>query len=114
MMKLDLTAGSARERVGSQAHPAQGTERSDTGRWRYPWLSRSEEHTSELQSLAYLVCRLLLANAPSTPEIYPLSLHDALPISDKSWVPQRRRSLGSTSIEREQHDEIGSHGWIGS
>src|SRR2546425_2881007 len=24
------------------------------------WLSRSEEHTSELQSLAYLVCRLLL------------------------------------------------------
>src|SRR2546423_4624602 len=27
-----------------------------------PWLfiSRSEEHTSELQSLAYLVCRLLL------------------------------------------------------
>src|SRR3989441_8184061 len=34
---------------------------------------RSEEHTSELQSLAYLVCRLLLEkkkrNAPSTP--YP-------------------------------------------
>src|SRR2546425_5851626 len=27
----------------------------------YPWLKyRSEEHTSELQSLAYLVCRLLL------------------------------------------------------
>src|SRR2546425_6274429 len=24
------------------------------------WLIRSEEHTSELQSLAYLVCRLLL------------------------------------------------------
>src|SRR2546423_5782301 len=24
------------------------------------WSSRSEEHTSELQSLAYLVCRLLL------------------------------------------------------
>src|SRR2546425_5133451 len=24
------------------------------------WLDRSEEHTSELQSLAYLVCRLLL------------------------------------------------------
>src|SRR2546425_2718103 len=24
------------------------------------WVSRSEEHTSELQSLAYLVCRLLL------------------------------------------------------
>src|SRR2546425_3452169 len=26
----------------------------------WPALSRSEEHTSELQSLAYLVCRLLL------------------------------------------------------
>src|SRR5687767_15490071 len=26
--------------------------------WDYDW--RSEEHTSELQSLAYLVCRLLL------------------------------------------------------
>src|SRR5205823_14163873 len=24
------------------------------------WMGRSEEHTSELQSLAYLVCRLLL------------------------------------------------------
>src|SRR5687767_16013605 len=31
---------------------------SDEGFWRPSW--RSEEHTSELQSLAYLVCRLLL------------------------------------------------------
>src|SRR3989441_9699319 len=28
--------------------------------WLYDLLVRSEEHTSELQSLAYLVCRLLL------------------------------------------------------
>src|SRR5205823_13688572 len=34
--------------VSSTRHAAQGTS------------SRSEEHTSELQSLAYLVCRLLL------------------------------------------------------
>src|SRR2546425_5902567 len=27
---------------------------------RRAWIARSEEHTSELQSLAYLVCRLLL------------------------------------------------------
>src|SRR5207249_3003537 len=46
---------------------------------------RSEEHTSELQSRFDLVCRLLLA--PSAPSIYPLSLHDALPISG---VPQER------------------------
>src|SRR5205823_4818847 len=39
---------------------------------------RSEEHTSELQSLAYLVCRLLLDTAPT--QLSPLSLHDALPI----------------------------------
>src|SRR5438445_13118546 len=28
--------------------------------WPPPWLLRSEEHTSELQSRQYLVCRLLL------------------------------------------------------
>src|ERR1039458_8737724 len=44
--------------------------------------SRSEEHTSELQSLRHLVCRLLLYNDPATAEIYTLSLHDALPICD--------------------------------
>src|SRR2546425_6903608 len=35
---------------------------------RWPWPSeggRSEEHTSELQSLAYLVCRLLLEKKKS-------------------------------------------------
>src|SRR2546425_6897484 len=51
-------------RRGARLRPvcrAVPTERVDkrrrTGRWRVP---RSEEHTSELQSLAYLVCRLLL------------------------------------------------------
>src|SRR2546425_1993742 len=34
-------------------------ERPDEGAWRRD-VARSEEHTSELQSLAYLVCRLLL------------------------------------------------------
>src|SRR2546425_4822864 len=31
-----------------------------TSQWPRGWRWRSEEHTSELQSLAYLVCRLLL------------------------------------------------------
>src|SRR3712207_215972 len=58
-------------------------------------VARSEEHTSELQSRQYLVCRLLLEkkktctlisrtfffNDTATTEIYTLSLHDALPIS---------------------------------
>src|SRR2546425_3768870 len=30
------------------------------------WVDRSEEHTSELQSLAYLVCRLLLEKKKNT------------------------------------------------
>src|ERR1035441_8945901 len=57
---------------------------------KWPFLSRSEEHTSELQSLRHLVCRLLLEkknytiifffNDTATTEIYTLSLHDALPI----------------------------------
>src|SRR5262245_53325695 len=41
-------------------------------------VGRSEEHTSELQSLRHLVCRLLLDTAST--ETYTLSLHDALPI----------------------------------
>src|SRR2546425_8301173 len=32
----------------------------------FPWAGRSEEHTSELQSLAYLVCRLLLEKKNKT------------------------------------------------
>src|SRR2546425_7903133 len=38
---------------------------------------RSEEHTSELQSLAYLVCRLLLEKKkiPSASGIYHIGVH---------------------------------------
>src|SRR2546425_9436273 len=42
-------------------------------------LLRSEEHTSELQSLAYLVCRLLLEKKKQTRE--PRSGPVALPIA---------------------------------
>src|SRR2546425_6098022 len=41
--------------------------------------ARSEEHTSELQSLAYLVCRLLLEKKKNKIDLYNLqvySLHD--------------------------------------
>src|SRR2546425_7978592 len=47
-----------RGRLGRGHHPgrhlARGGDQGDAG------VERSEEHTSELQSLAYLVCRLLL------------------------------------------------------
>src|SRR5437764_1321803 len=65
----DAASGSG-EPVASQRHLLR---RADHLRDR-----RSEEHTSELQSPMYLVCRLLLDHA--APELYPLSLHDALPI----------------------------------
>src|SRR5437016_199714 len=52
---------------------------------------RSEEHTSELQSLTNLVCRLLLDTA--TTLIYTLSLHDALPI----FTPIEAASFGKPS-----------------
>src|SRR2546425_5994033 len=42
-------------------------------------LNRSEEHTSELQSLAYLVCRLLLEKKKKKHTIDPEPVH-ALPI----------------------------------
>src|SRR2546425_8775838 len=39
-----------------------------------PCLQRSEEHTSELQSLAYLVCRLLLEKKKT--KIQEVYIHD--------------------------------------
>src|SRR3990172_5266026 len=41
---------------------------------------RSEEHTSELQSRLHLLFPLFFFNDAATTEIYPLPLHDALPI----------------------------------
>src|SRR5687768_1680698 len=57
-----------RERRLHRAHARR--ERRRGGAARRPRLPRSEEHTSELQSRLHLVC----------PELYTLSLHDALPI----------------------------------
>src|SRR2546423_8572913 len=44
-------------------------------------LLRSEEHTSELQSLAYLVCRLLLEKKKRSQPHHPLLSLDTLPHS---------------------------------
>src|SRR5205823_10836492 len=48
--------------TGKHACAGQGAKAdNDPAEWKY----RSEEHTSELQSLAYLVCRLLLEKKKS-------------------------------------------------
>src|SRR3712207_2465913 len=80
------------------------------GRERERGQARSEEHTSELQSRQYLVCRLLLEKKTSdslhccvrilffffkdtaTTEIYTLSLHDALPICPAGARRRRPRA----------------------
>src|ERR1051326_3988335 len=46
--------------------------------------ARSEEHTSELQSHSFISYAVFCFNDPAPTEIYPLSLHDALPISVRS------------------------------
>src|ERR1044071_2028960 len=49
--------------------------------------ARSEEHTSELQSRVDIWDAAFFFNDTATTEIYPLSLHDALPISSASRSP---------------------------
>src|SRR2546425_13312023 len=51
LFRITMNVASDRARARAARGRAFGTERVD---------ERSEEHTSELQSLAYLVCRLLL------------------------------------------------------
>src|SRR5690625_7122426 len=56
----DASAGiSIRERKQQQYQPGKSAD-TDLQRSRKPPRSRSEEHTSELQSRGHLVCRLLL------------------------------------------------------
>src|SRR2546423_11989652 len=75
-----VVCDSAHERASMERPPLDGQKAEEDGRQPRPylardghppadlagwvtaevWLRRSEEHTSELQSLAYLVCRLLL------------------------------------------------------
>src|SRR3712207_8409050 len=52
-------ADGGRGRAAGAADPPSDERRPDPGR-RRPGRSRSEEHTSELQSRQYIVCRLLL------------------------------------------------------
>src|ERR1044072_2227619 len=61
---------------------------------------RSEVHTSEIQShrnISYCAFSFFV-NDTATPEIYPLSLHDALPISPSS--PHARDDPRFTRLDR--------------
>src|SRR5947209_17216814 len=60
------------------------------------WSERSEEHTSELQSRQYLVCRLLLEKKKPTREYRQELLQHLLPLTGRrrSRRPQHRRLTG--------------------
>src|SRR5256886_3638533 len=71
-------------------------------------LSRSEEHTSELQSQSNLVCRLLLEKKkqPITPAVPSLTTTPELPVNDRRHPLLTRRPLPpATGFEarRESH-----------
>src|SRR2546425_1460095 len=50
--------------------------------------NRSEEHTSELQSLAYLVCRLLLEKKKQKPNVSSVPRPHAPPIQHPRHAPR--------------------------
>src|ERR1039458_9297019 len=64
--------------------------------WRMPVISRSEEHTSELQSLRHLVCRLLLEKKKkktiNTNQTKPKRSNHCEPLSS------RRRRVGCAAL----------------
>src|SRR5205823_12480235 len=64
--------GSARRPISGSCSRRRGSRRSSSSS---PAACRSEEHTSELQSLAYLVCRLLLEKKNSIHTIADLAKH---------------------------------------
>src|ERR1043165_7742018 len=71
---------------------ARGAGGPDLARGGPRFLQIGREPVSTLGTWPYIVCRLLFCNDTPTTEIYPLSLHDALPIS---WRRPRRSRSGS-------------------
>src|SRR6478609_9726265 len=64
---------------------------------RPPGAPRSEEHTSELQSLAYLVCRLLLVKKKARRRLGPLS-DMAAPLRDSFSQHTRTPNAAATRM----------------
>src|ERR1044072_5771167 len=64
------------------------------------WPTRSEEHTSELQSHSYISYAVFFFNDTATTEIYTLSLHDALPILFEVQAPTASPSPAGWALLR--------------
>src|SRR3990172_8302059 len=67
---------------------------SNSARCKAAHSARSEEHTSELQSRLHILYHLFFFNDTAPTEIYPLSLHAALPI----YPVERRQRSGATPV----------------
>src|SRR3712207_7460530 len=76
-----------RSRTSSRARRGPASRRSRTG--------RSEEHTSELQSRQYIVCRLLLEKL----KLIAFKSFDSLYISESHLAPLRRSDRIRSSVE---------------
>src|SRR5262245_63393951 len=75
LIRSPRAASAARNRSGRSAPPLCPASRATTRQpWRAPGghrrRARSEEHTSELQSLRHLVCRLLLEKKKTNKDHY--------------------------------------------
>src|ERR1051326_6813110 len=61
--------------------------------------TRSEEHTSELQSHSFTPYAVFFFNDTATTEIYTLSLHDALPISEQTLHEEEKKAPEAHSFD---------------
>src|SRR2546425_8448406 len=96
----DLAGGRAgavrRGDRGAEAGGGAGARRLRDRRVRDRARGRSEEHTSELQSLAYLVCRLLLEKKKDTHQRFLPSLFIiSPPLTENNWI---RTVIGTQTI----------------
>src|SRR5205823_10416726 len=76
-VSLDEPAGVENQRRDPVAHDGRSAEH-----------RRSEEHTSELQSLAYLVCRLLLEKKKNNAHVKTLVIFHHDPVHDDDFMDQ--------------------------
>src|ERR1041384_3643037 len=85
---------------------ARRTARARQQRGHDPAQPRSEEHTSELQSLAYLVCRLLLEKKRHAQD-YRAALFE-LRVTDRTGATQRIAIVRFFSLARAPRSQIRS------
>src|SRR3712207_7398805 len=75
-----------------------------------PGLVRSEEHTSELQSRQYLVCRLLLEKKKQSHQPEPDKTRRGDPGEQPEPTPQQVSAKLTSRLQHAQLSQLNSHG----